>query len=195
MPPSAKATSAVLANASAKFLFALPPPPPVVASLPATSVWLEFTPLAALTRSVNLGQGFPDWAPPSFLTDAAEIPASAPPHAYQYARSAGDPALVRAIVRHYGPRLAPPTFPNEAAPPPLNPMTNVIVTVGASHALSLAISALAGPGDEVVLVQPAFDIYTGAIRIAGATPVYTSLKLNRPLRLLVLCLRENSRST
>jgi aspartate/methionine/tyrosine aminotransferase len=181
MPPAPSSTrTALMAAATAVTKspsFALPTPPPAVAALPVTSVWLEFTPLAAHTRSINLGQGFPDWAPPSFLVDAAVVPSSAPATAHQYARSAGDLKLVSAIARHYGPRLAPPQTSPGIPAPDLDPLSQVIVTVGASHALSLAISALAGPGDEVVLVQPAFDVYTGAVRIAGATPVYASLKL------------------
>jgi kynurenine--oxoglutarate transaminase/cysteine-S-conjugate beta-lyase/glutamine--phenylpyruvate transaminase len=54
--------------------------------------------------------------------------------------------------------------------------SEVLVTVGASHALSLAIAALSGPGDEVVLIEPAFDIYTGAVLTSGASPVYVPMK-------------------
>jgi aspartate/methionine/tyrosine aminotransferase len=56
----------------------------------------------------------------------------------------------------------------------------VLVTAGASHALSLAISALAGPGDNVVLIEPAFDVYSGAVLSAGASPVYVPMKCRHP---------------
>jgi kynurenine---oxoglutarate transaminase / cysteine-S-conjugate beta-lyase / glutamine---phenylpyruvate transaminase len=132
------------------------------------------TPLAGLTDSLNLGQGFPDWSPPSFLlraTDAAGADAAAAsPLLHQYAPSKGDPQLVRTIAAQYSPRL----FPSSART--IDPLSEVLVTVGASQALSLGISALCGPGDEAVLIEPAFDCYTGAVLVAGATPVYVPLR-------------------
>jgi aspartate/methionine/tyrosine aminotransferase len=132
------------------------------------------TPLADLTGSLNLGQGFPDWSPPSFLLDAVDAPPPGTPAAepllHQYSRSKGDPLLVRTIAEQYSPRLFP------SAPHAIDPLANVLVTVGASHALSLGIGALCGPGDEAVLIEPAFDCYTGAVLVAGATPVYVPLR-------------------
>ena len=60
------------------------------------TVWQEFTPLAKETGAVNLGQGFPDWETPRFVKDAL-IRALEENH-NQYARSAGQPALVQAIA-------------------------------------------------------------------------------------------------
>ncbi len=60
------------------------------------SVWQEFTPLAKETGAVNLGQGFPDWESPQFVKDA--LVRAVHENHNQYARSAGQPALVQCIA-------------------------------------------------------------------------------------------------
>lgn len=186
-PPETVATSA---RASTKRQpFRLAAPPLALSKLPETSVWLEMTPLADLTRSLNLGQGFPDWSPPSFLLDAVDSPPqgipSVQPMLHQYSRSKGDPQLVSVIADQYSPRLFPNRDPAASKSHAINPLSEVLVTVGASHALSLGIGALCGPGDEAVLIEPAFDCYSGAVLVAGATPVYVPLRPrpDRPTRI------------
>lgn len=158
--------AADVASSSTPKPFALPPPPPSVAALPTTSVWLETAPLSSLTSSINLGQGFPDWSPPSFLLSKPSPTALN----HQYARPAGDATLTTAIAAKYSPTLSHA----------LNSLSNILVTVGASHALALALSALAPPGAEVILLEPAFDLYTNAVLACGARPVYVPLRLRPP---------------
>lgn len=181
---SAAATpSCVAVPTNATTPFRLPPPPPALANLPETSVWLEMGRLASLTDAVNLGQGFPDWSPPNFLVNAAEQPSDAlDPLRHQYARPRGDLSLVETIAQQYSPRIFPPRLEQLGSAPAkkartINPVSEVLVTVGASHALSLAISAIVGPGDEALLIEPAFDLYTGAVLVAGAKPVYVPLRM------------------
>ena len=52
-----------------------------------------------------------------------------------------------------------------------DPKTELIVTVGGSEAIDLAIRAVVNPGDEVIVVEPAFVCYTPIASMAGATPV------------------------
>ncbi|KAK4537306.1 hypothetical protein CDCA_CDCA12G3331 [Cyanidium caldarium] len=137
------------------------------------SVWLEFTPLAAVTRSVNLGQGFPDWEPPSFVLQAAARAAAQPAATVQqYARSRGHPQLAQVICEVYGKRR----FGGRV----LNPQENVLVTNGASGAIYLALVSLVDEGDEVLLVEPAFDIYFGAVKMAGGTAKHVPLRPRYP---------------
>jgi aspartate/methionine/tyrosine aminotransferase len=68
------------------------------------SVWLEFSPLSSLCDAINLGQGFPDWKPPKFVTEAASK-ATSDPSWSQYARSSGLPSLVSTISKTYAPLL------------------------------------------------------------------------------------------
>lgn len=86
----------------------------------------------------------------------------------QYARSAGAPVLVEQIARQYAPKVLPATMQSRN----IDPTTEIVVTVGASQAISLACTALLQHGDEAILIEPAFDMYTAAVQMAGATPVY-----------------------
>ena len=63
----------------------------------------QFSPLAAETGAVNLGQGFPNWATPRFVKDAM-VRAVNEDH-NQYCRSAGHTPLVAAIAKKCGPGL------------------------------------------------------------------------------------------
>lgn len=78
-------------------------------------------------------------------------------------------SLVRQLAQFYGPKLGRT----------IDPTTEVLTTAGATEALYGLVTALAGPGDEVVLIEPFFDIYIGSVIMAGATPVYVPLR-SRP---------------
>ena len=51
----------------------------------------------------------------------------------------------------------------------------ICVTVGATEAVYVAIQSLVSAGDEVIILEPAFDIYAYAVQKAGAIPVYVPL--------------------
>lgn len=110
--------------------------------------------------AINLAQGFPDFEPPERLVEAAAEAVAGGLH--QYAPSVGDPVLRRAVAAHqqahYG--LA------------VDPDTEVTVTVGASEAITGTLLALIEPGDEVVLVEPYYDLYPYAVVAAGGVPRY-----------------------
>ncbi|MGL4522478.1 MAG: aminotransferase [Bacilli bacterium] len=57
-----------------------------------------------------------------------------------------------------------------------NPINQLIVTVGGSQALDVALRAILNPGDEVIVVEPNFVAYGALITLAGGTPVYVSTK-------------------
>jgi len=126
--------------------------------------------MAARHGAVNLGQGFPEDDGPAELKCAAAEALLGTPQ--QYAHPAGLPAL-RAALASYEAGLAG----GGEDTPPLDPDTQVLITAGATEALAAAILALVAPGDEAVLVDPAYDSYAPLIRAAGGTPV--------PLRLVV----------
>jgi len=142
--------------------------PPCVRDFGVT-VWHEFSPMAAKYEAVNLGQGYPSWSPPGFVVDAAIQSISEKTGAknvHQYARSAGHLRLVNILAKKYNKR-----FTQE-----INPLTDICVTAGASEGIYSAIQATVHPGDEVILVQPFFDIYIGAIAAAGGVARYISYK-------------------
>ncbi|NLM74262.1 MAG: aminotransferase class I/II-fold pyridoxal phosphate-dependent enzyme [Clostridiaceae bacterium] len=56
------------------------------------------------------------------------------------------------------------------------PKKEILVTVGGSEAIDIAIRAFAGPGDEVIIPEPSFVAYKGCVMFAGATPVTIELR-------------------
>lgn len=128
------------------------------------SVWLEFSPLAQYFKSVNLGQGFPDWAPPQFVQDFAKTSVEGG-HCSTYARSAGHPKLIKVLAEHYEKQLNHKIIPEQ----------EILVTVGASEALFLAIMSFVDVGDEVIVIEPGFDLYYGALKMAQANIKTVSL--------------------
>jgi N-succinyldiaminopimelate aminotransferase len=120
------------------------------------TVFAEMSALAARTGSLNLGQGFPDLDGPTEVLAAAA--AALHGGANQYAPGTGVPALRRAIAahqqRHYGIEL--------------DPDTEVAVTTGCTEAVAAALLGLVDPGDEVLLLEPAYDSYPAMLQMAGA---------------------------
>jgi kynurenine---oxoglutarate transaminase / cysteine-S-conjugate beta-lyase / glutamine---phenylpyruvate transaminase len=128
------------------------------------SVFGEFTVLAQKHDAVNLGQGFPNFSAPDFVKDAACAAIQA--ELNQYARSAGHPRLVNALAQVYS-----SLFQRE-----LNPMTEIVTTVGATEGIFATIQALIDPGDEVILIEPFYDSYPASVHMAGGVPVYVPLR-------------------
>ncbi|MEG0596948.1 MAG: aminotransferase class I/II-fold pyridoxal phosphate-dependent enzyme [Oscillospiraceae bacterium] len=61
--------------------------------------------------------------------------------------------------------------------------SEVLVTVGGSEALDLAIRVLVNPGDEVIIPVPSFVCYGPLVTMAGGTPVFVELKAEDEFRL------------
>lgn len=129
-----------------------------------TTVFAEMTALANEHNAVNLGQGFPDFAAPDFIKQAAQENIARDIN--QYAPGIGQPRLRRAIahkmLRHYGVEL--------------DPDSEVAVTVGATEAIFAAILGLVDPGDEVILFEPYYDSYLPSLQMAGGVPRYYTLR-------------------
>jgi len=128
-----------------------------------TTIFTVMSQLAAEHGAVNLGQGFPDFAVPSRLVD--ELDAAMRAGHNQYAPMTGVAPLRQAIaekvLRCYGREV--------------NPDTEITVTSGATEALFNAIHAVVRPGEEVIVLDPAYDSYEPAIDLAGARAVHVPL--------------------
>jgi len=128
-----------------------------------TTIFSEMSALAEATGSVNLGQGFPDYDGPQEVLDAAV--AAIGQGLNQYPPGPGVAPLREAIATHqrhwYGLDV--------------DPATEVLVTAGATEAITAAFLALCEPGDEVVVFEPTYDSYTAAISMAGAVPRFVPL--------------------
>ena len=128
-----------------------------------TSVFERMSGLAAEHGAVNLGQGFPDFGWPDAILDAAA--SAVKDGSNQYPPSRGLPTLRQAIASHYNRH-----FDQQLA------ADQVCVTSGATEALGSAILATVKPGDEVIILTPAYDSYAPMIRRAGGTPVEVALR-------------------
>ncbi len=64
-----------------------------------------------------------------------------------------------------------------------DPKTEIIVTVGGSEAIDLAVRAMVNPGDEVIVPEPCFVCYAPLVTLAGGTPVALSLKRENNFKL------------
>ncbi|POH68996.1 aminotransferase [Cryobacterium zongtaii] len=130
------------------------------------SIFAEMSALAMRTGAINLGQGFPDEDGPAVVLEAARQ--AIRDGVNQYPPGRGAPVLLEAIARHqqrfYGLTV--------------DPGTEVLVTAGATEALSATLLALLEPGDEVVTFEPFYDAYGGLIALAGG--VHRSVRLHSP---------------
>jgi aspartate/methionine/tyrosine aminotransferase len=138
---------------------------PVFSQLP-TTIFAVMSALAAEHGAINLGQGFPDEDGPLAIRECAATALREGPN--QYPPTRGLPALRQAIAAHA----------NRFYGFDFDPDRNVLVTSGGTEALAASILALAGPGGEVVLVEPAYDSYRPIALAAGAR--VRSVKLEPP---------------
>lgn len=142
--------------------------PALPTRLPAvgTTVFTQMSQLALEHGAVNLGQGFPDFGCDPKLVDLVNEAMRAGHN--QYAPMTGIPALRAAIAdkleRLYGRRYID--------------ASEVTVTNGASQAIQSAILCSVHPGDEVIVIEPAYDCYLPAIALAGGVPVPVAMRLD-----------------
>ena len=130
-----------------------------------TTIFSVMSQLALDHQAVNLGQGFPDFEPPQSLRDA--LTRAMAEGKNQYAPGMGTAPLREQIARKtqqlYG--------------RPVDPLTDVTVTSGATEALFSAIAAIVRPGEDVIVFDPAYDSYEPAIELQGARAVHIPLTL------------------
>ncbi|KAF1318959.1 Kynurenine-oxoglutarate transaminase, partial [Globisporangium splendens] len=130
------------------------------------TVWHEFTPLANQHQAVNLGQGFPDWSAEPFVKEAAKNALDADFN--QYARPQGHKKLVEVLAKKYSKEL------NRE----IQWADEIAVGVGATETIYSALAAFVQPGDEVVVFEPAFDIYQAQVQMAGGVCKFVPLHVH-----------------
>lgn len=128
-----------------------------------STIFAEMTALAQRVGAINLGQGFPDTdGPPSMLEAACRAITSG---VNQYPPGPGRPELRAAIAEH-----------RERYGTTYDPDSEVLVTTGATEAITAALLALVHGGDEVLVIEPYYDSYAAAIAMAGAERRAVSLR-------------------
>jgi len=131
-----------------------------VRSVPPSGIRKFFDILATMTDVISLGVGEPDFDTPRSIIEAGvESLREGRTH---YTSNYGTVELRRALSAHlerlYGVRY--------------DPATELLITVGASEAVDLALRATCDPGDEVILHEPSYVAYVPAIVFAGGTAVH-----------------------
>ena len=127
-----------------------------------------FTLMSALARehgAINLAQGFPDFSMPERLIELTAHHMRSGHN--QYAPMQGVPGLRDAIAQKV----------ESLYSAKYDPDTEVTVTAGATQAIFTAITALVADGDEVIVLEPAYDCYVPAIELAGGVPVFVQMDL------------------
>ena len=128
------------------------------------SVIREMTRLAQQHNAVNLAQGFPDFACPPELKEAAAAAIHADINQYAITWGAKDfrEAICAKTERFY------PTWS-------VDPLTDVTVVCGATEGMIAAMLALLNPGDEVIVFEPFYENYGPDAVLSGAVPRFVTL--------------------
>ena len=121
------------------------------------TIFATMTALAVENDAVNLGQGFPDSDGPQRMLEIAQENIAGGNN--QYAPLRGVPELVSAIADTYS-----------------VPQDHVVVTAGATEAITATVLGLVEPGQEVIVLEPYYDAYIAAVALADASRVPVPLK-------------------
>ncbi len=130
-----------------------------------TTIFTEMSQLAAEQQAVNLGQGFPDFACDPKLIELVDEAMRAGHNQYPF--MTGVPALRAAIAAKIAALYGRSYDAN----------TEITVTSGASQAIQTAILCSVHPGDEVIVIEPAYDCYAPAIALSGGVVVPVAMKI------------------
>ena len=128
------------------------------------SVIREMTRLNHLYGGVNLSQGFPDFAAPAVVKEAACAAIMADVN--QYAVTWGAKALREAVAREFTTRYGVAVVPDQ----------QVTITCGSTEAMMATMIGIIDPGDEVVIFEPFYENYGPDAILSGATPRYVTLR-------------------
>jgi len=131
------------------------------------NIWVEFSALAAEHKACNLGQGFPDFAPPSHITNGlSKISTDSNHMINQYTRAFGHGPLVSTLSK-----LFSPLFEHQ-----IDPLNEIVTSIGGYGALFNCFQAFVEPGDEVIIVEPFFDCYQPMVKYAGGKCKFIPLR-------------------
>jgi aminotransferase len=127
------------------------------------SVIREMTRLAIQNNAINLAQGFPDFAAPQEIKDAAKraIDADINQYAITWGAKPFRDAIAAKFEAVYGTAV--------------DPETQLCVTCGSTEAMVAAQLAIVDPGDEVVVFEPFYENYGPDAILSGATPRFVTL--------------------
>jgi methionine aminotransferase len=151
-----------------------------------TTIFSIMSALAAEKNAVNLGQGFPDFDCDPALV--AAVSAAMGEGHNQYPPMPGVPLLRERISAKiaaiYGHRY--------------DANSEITITAGATQGIMTILLSCVHAGDEVIVIEPAYDSYVPAIKLAGGKPVFVAMELNQhgysiPWDKVAACITDKTR--
>ncbi len=128
-----------------------------------TTIFTVMSALAQKHGAINLSQGFPDFPIDDALKNALLRAAENGPHQYQ-------PLAGSMKLREKTAELIQESYGRKT-----DPETELLITAGATQAIYTTITALVSAGQEVLILDPAYDCYEAPVLLSGAKPVHVSL--------------------
>lgn len=113
---------------------------------------------------INLSQGFPDFDPPTALTEAAAKAAAQGPH--QYAITWGAQNFREALAAKQSRFMGLP----------LDPEAHLVVTCGSTEAMIASMLTVCEPGDKVIVFSPFYENYEADTILSGSEPIFVSMR-------------------
>ncbi len=151
---------------------------PSAAQIPPSGIRKFFDIVASRKDAISLGVGEPDFVTPWHIRDAG-IYSLERGHTY-YTSNAGMLELRKSVTKYLSRKFTLDYDPNG----------EVLITVGGSEAIDLAVRSLIGPGDEVLVPEPSFVCYSPCVTLAGGTPVPIVTKEDDEFRLTPEALKK-----
>ncbi|WP_431809370.1 aminotransferase [Brevibacillus agri] len=142
-----------------------------VASLKPSGIRRFFDLAASMEGVISLGVGEPDFVTPWRMREAS-ISSLERGHT-AYTSNAGMLPLRVEIQKYLEERFSVSYHPE----------TEILVTVGASEAIDIALRAILDPGDEVLVVEPCYVSYEPVIRLAGGVPKFLKTTMENQFKL------------
>ena len=132
-----------------------------------TTIFTVMSALATEHQAINLGQGFPDFPCDRNLINKVNEAMLADHNQYPPMIGIGDlrneiAKKIENLYRHH-----------------YDPDTEITVTAGGTQGILTAILSCVGPGDEVIIIEPAYDSYRPSIELAGGKTIAVSLETVR----------------
>jgi methionine transaminase len=129
-----------------------------------TTIFTTMSQMANEYQAINLSQGFPNFPIDPIIEEL--LAKNSKDNVHQYTPMAGLPSLLEGIAE----------MVHRVYKRAINPATEILVTAGATQGIFAALQALVHLGDEVVILDPAYDCYGPAVHLAGGKAIHIPMR-------------------
>ena len=128
-----------------------------------TTIFTTMSKMASDYQAINLGQGFPDFNADQELLNLVTEAMIAGHNQYPYMSGVAE-------LRHVISQKVDALYGHK-----YDPDTEITITSGATEAIMAAVLSTVNSGDEVIVIEPCYDCYVPAIKLAGGKPVFVQM--------------------